>query len=194
RCDRTAAATRRPCGRAAPRGCHDATRRGGGRPDVSGSVPERGRPRASGCRHVGRDGRRGQRRHRPAGAALPAPSRRPAAGRAEVGAVEVSVWLRPMRWWDVDAVLPIEAEVFAGDPPWTAELFWSELAGVPDTRWYVVAEDTGDVCGYAGLLFSDEVADVQTLAVAPRYQRRGIGRMLLEALIAQAQTRRAREL
>lgn len=106
----------------------------------------------------------------------------------------MSVWLRPMRWWDVDAVLPIEAEVFAGDPPWTAELFWSELAGVPDTRWYVVAEDTGDVCGYAGLLFSDEAADVQTLAVAPRYQRRGIGRMLLEALIAQAQTRRAREL
>lgn len=98
-----------------------------------------------------------------------------------------------MRWWDVDAVLPIEREVFAGDPPWSAELFWSELAGVPDTRWYVVAEDGGDLCGYAGLLVSDDTADIQTLAVAPKRQRRGIGRTLLEALIAEAQARGMRE-
>jgi hypothetical protein len=45
-----------------------------------------------------------------------------------------------MRLADIDAVLPLERELFAGDPPWSAEIFRSELAGMPATRWYVVAE------------------------------------------------------
>lgn len=98
-----------------------------------------------------------------------------------------------MRWWDVEVVLPIEVEVFAGDPPWTAELFWSELAGVPDTRWYVVAEIDGALAGYAGLLVGADTADVQTLAVAPPHQRRGVGSTLLDALIAESRARGARE-
>ena len=98
-----------------------------------------------------------------------------------------------MRWWDVEVVLPIEADVFAGDPPWTAEMFWSELAGVPDTRWYVVAEIDGELAGYAGLLVGADTADVQTLAVAPTHQRRGVGGTLLDALIAESRARGARE-
>lgn len=98
-----------------------------------------------------------------------------------------------MRPDDVEAILPIERELFAGDPPWTVGVFRSELAGVPDTRWYVVAEEAGEIVGYAGLRVVADVADVQTLAVVPAYQRRGLGTMLLQALLDEARARGASE-
>nr|WP_269326875.1 ribosomal protein S18-alanine N-acetyltransferase [Kineosporia mesophila] len=95
-----------------------------------------------------------------------------------------------MRWWDVEALMPLERELF-GDTAWTAEMFWSELAH-PGTRWYVVAESLEDeVLGYAGLLAPGAEADVQTVAVAPAAQGRGVGRQLLDALIDQALAREA---
>ena len=90
--------------------------------------------------------------------------------------------------------MPLEKELFAGDPPWTAEQFHSELAHVPAIRWYVVAEDAAEVVGYAGLLVSADTADVQTLAVAPGRQRHGIGSALLAALVDEAQRRGLREM
>jgi ribosomal-protein-alanine N-acetyltransferase len=103
--------------------------------------------------------------------------------------------LRPMVESDVDQIVPIEAELFAGDPPWSAEQFRSELAGVPETRWYAIAEDeAGELAGYAGLREVDGVADVQTIAVVPAHQGRGLGTTLLEALIDETRRRRAREL
>lgn len=103
--------------------------------------------------------------------------------------------LRPMLDSDVEQVVPIEAELFAGDPPWTADEFRSELAGVPETRWYVVAEDeSGELAGYAGLRVVDGTADIQTIAVAPAHQRHGLGTTLLDALVNEARRRRASEL
>jgi ribosomal-protein-alanine N-acetyltransferase len=53
------------------------------------------------------------------------------------------------------------------------------------TRHYLVAEDGGDgaLLGYAGLMVSGPEADVQTLAVAAPAQGRGVGGLLLGALI-----------
>ncbi len=98
-----------------------------------------------------------------------------------------------MRRRDVEDVLPLAQALFAGDPPWTEEQFRSELAGVPASRWYVIAEDSGDLAGYAGLRLSGDTADVQTLAVAPAWQRRGIGTVLLAALLDEARRRGAHE-
>ncbi len=95
---------------------------------------------------------------------------------------------------DVATVMPLEQELFAGDPSWSAEQFRSELAHVPATRWYVVAEDAADVVGYAGLRVSADSADVQTLAVSPGRQRQGLGSALLAALVGEAQRRGVREL
>lgn len=96
-----------------------------------------------------------------------------------------------MRWWDVEAVARIESDLFPD--PWSAEVFWSELAQVPDTRHYIVAEDAGVVVGYAGLLATGDQSDVQTLAVARDLQGTGLGARLLDALLAEARERRARE-
>ena len=57
--------------------------------------------------------------------------------------------LRPMRWWDVEAVQALDAELF-GATAWTPAAFWSELAAGP-TRWYVVAEEGADSSGAAGV-------------------------------------------
>lgn len=91
--------------------------------------------------------------------------------------------LRPMRWWDIDAVLDIEREVFP-DTAWTAGQFWSELA--QSNRHYVVHDDAAGVCGYAGLMAVPPTADVQTIAVAPRAQGTGVGRSMLGALLERA--------
>jgi len=96
--------------------------------------------------------------------------------------------LRPMRWWDVDAVAALDAELFAHDP-WTPEQLWSELAHVPETRWYAVHEDDSGIDGYVGLFAVPPEADVQTIAVAPRAQGRGLGRELLDSLVTEAERR-----
>jgi len=103
-----------------------------------------------------------------------------------------AVRLRPMRWWDVESVLPLEQHLF-GPSAWSAETFWSELAH-PQTRWYVVAvpaDDPDRPIGYAGLLAPDTEADVQTIAVAAQAQGRGVGGILIDALIAEAARRSA---
>ncbi|TDC46344.1 ribosomal-protein-alanine N-acetyltransferase [Jiangella ureilytica] len=105
--------------------------------------------------------------------------------------------LRPMTRPDLDVVVPLEQELFAGDPPWSAAQFESELAGVPDVRWYVVAEAGGVVVGYAGLQAPShpgDAADVLTIAVAPSSQRGGVGTLLMTALETEARRRGAGEL
>ncbi|MEW2440729.1 ribosomal protein S18-alanine N-acetyltransferase [Micromonospora marina] len=94
------------------------------------------------------------------------------------------------RWWHVDEVLPVEADLF-GAEQWSAAMFWNELA---NGHFYLVAtDDDGAVLGYAGLaVYPPDEAWVQNVAVRRDAQRRGIGRLLLEALLAEAARRGAR--
>jgi ribosomal-protein-alanine N-acetyltransferase len=98
-----------------------------------------------------------------------------------------TVTLRPMRWWDIEAAHHIETALFPD--PWSVETFWSELAHVPETRHYLVAERDGQLVGYAGLVAVGRQSDVQTLAVAADVQGQGVGRLLLDALLADARRR-----
>lgn len=94
--------------------------------------------------------------------------------------------LQPMRWWHIEPVLALEDALF--DDAWTAEMFWDELAHY-DTRTYLVAVDGDDVVGYAGLAAMPDEAYVQTIAVAPTHQRKGLGATLLQALLDDATAR-----
>ena len=98
------------------------------------------------------------------------------------------VRLRPLRWWDVEPLLPLEAELF-GPEAWSAETWWAELAQ-GGHRSYLLAEGAdGGVLGYAGLSFAGADADVMTVAIAPSRQGHGLGRLLLQALLDHARAR-----
>jgi ribosomal-protein-alanine N-acetyltransferase len=91
-----------------------------------------------------------------------------------------------LRWWHIDELLPIEADLF-GEERWSAAMFWNELAS---GHHYLVATDDGRVDGYAGLaVHPPDEAWVQNIAVRREAQRRGLGRTLLEALLAEARAR-----
>lgn len=94
------------------------------------------------------------------------------------------------RWWHIDEVLPIEADLF-GAEKWSAGMFWNELAA---GHFYLVALDgAGTVAGYAGLAVQQPAeAWVQNIAVRRDAQRGGVGRALLEALLAEAARRNVR--
>ena len=98
-----------------------------------------------------------------------------------------------LRWWDIEQVHDLERALFVEDP-WSPGQFWSELARVPESRFYVVARRAGRIVGYAGLFLVVPEADVQTVAVAPDEQGRGTGRVLLAELVDRARRLGARVL
>ena len=110
----------------------------------------------------------------------------------------MTVTLRPMTTDDLPAVMRLEEELFAPDT-WTEAMYRDELSR-GDTRYYVVAEFdvTGDedepagppvTVGYGGLIAYDDEAHVATLGVAEALQGEGIGSLLLDALLAEADRR-----
>jgi ribosomal-protein-alanine N-acetyltransferase len=90
-----------------------------------------------------------------------------------------------MRWWHIERLLPIEADLF-GAERWSAAMFWNELA---HGNYYLVALEQGEVIGYAGLSTGSDEAWVQNIAVRRDRQRHGVGRALLTELLAEAARR-----
>ena len=99
----------------------------------------------------------------------------------------MTVRLRPMTVDDLPAVMVLEEELFAPDT-WTEAMYRDELART-DTRTYLVAEDGERVVGYAGLIAYDDEAHVATLGVTKALQGEGIGSLLLDDLLAEADRR-----
>jgi ribosomal-protein-alanine N-acetyltransferase len=116
----------------------------------------------------------------------------------------MTVRLRPMTTDDLPGVMVLEEELFAPDT-WTEAMYRDELSR-PDTRFYVVAEfhlegrdeDRDDeeagtaepvMVGYGGLIAYDDEAHVATLGVTKALQGEGVGSLLLDALLAEADKR-----
>ncbi|HET6968154.1 MAG TPA: ribosomal protein S18-alanine N-acetyltransferase [Ornithinibacter sp.] len=97
--------------------------------------------------------------------------------------------LREARWTDVATLAALEGDLFPHDA-WSEPTWWGELAARP-RRDYVVLDGDAGVVAYAGLDHGGDVADVMTVAVAPRAQGRGLGRRLLGELEARAAARGA---
>lgn len=86
---------------------------------------------------------------------------------------------------DLHAIMQIEKACFGNDA-WSKPVMRSELLA-PHTH-YVVAHDDTQLLGYAGLskVASSKVADIQTIAVSEQFRGNGLGRELMEHLIAEA--------
>jgi len=94
-----------------------------------------------------------------------------------------------LRWWHIEDLLPIERDLF-GAEQWSAPLFWNELA---NGHYYVLERDDHGVAGYAGLAVTGpDEAWVNNVAVRRDRQRQGLGRALLENLLAEAGRRGVR--
>lgn len=92
----------------------------------------------------------------------------------------MGVSIQRLRWWQIDELLPIEADLF-GAEKWTAGMFWNELA---NGHLYLAAVDETGVVGYAGLaLTPPDEGWINNVAVRRDAQRRGIGRTLVERLL-----------
>ena len=92
--------------------------------------------------------------------------------------------LREMTWRDIPDLALLELDLFADDA-WSEQTWWAELAGRPQ-RSYVVGEESGAVVGYAGVNRGADVADVMTIAVAAAARGKGLGRVLMDWMIAEA--------
>lgn len=81
---------------------------------------------------------------------------------------------------DIEAIYAIELESFS--VPWSLESITKELEN--EMAYYVVAEEAGQVLGYAGLWDVVGEGQITNIAVRPSGRRKGIGKKLVEGLMA----------
>ncbi|GAB3191390.1 ribosomal protein S18-alanine N-acetyltransferase [Nesterenkonia suensis] len=104
-----------------------------------------------------------------------------------------AVELRTMTVEDVPEVLALERRLFPHDA-WPEQFFLQELAHTQGERatrrYWVLTEPVEDdpitderIIGYVGMMCVLPLADVQTIAVAPEAQGRGLGTRLLRLVV-----------
>jgi ribosomal-protein-alanine N-acetyltransferase len=86
---------------------------------------------------------------------------------------------RPMRAADLDRVMEIEPTLYSH--PWTRGNFADSLAA-GYSCW--VVECAGALAGYGALMIGVREAHLLNLSVATPWQRRGLGRLLLEHFVS----------
>jgi len=109
--------------------------------------------------------------------------------------------VQPMRWDDVQPVMVIERESFP--LPWSSYTYRHELTENKNSHYIVVRSRapssdgqswwqrllrpaTSPIVGYGGFWLVADEAHISTLAVAQKWRGRGLGELLLTAMIEQA--------
>lgn len=84
--------------------------------------------------------------------------------------------IRRMTVRDLDEVMAIETQVFS--LPWSKQSYMGELKNQFAT--YLVCDKEAEVAGYVGIWVVFEEAHITNVAVAPKWQGQGLGRVLME--------------
>ncbi len=100
-----------------------------------------------------------------------------------------------LRKADVAHCAELEQQMFAGDSPWPAAAFRAEL-NAPYNRYFAARDALGaPPIGYAGVSIlgseGDHECEIHTIAVDGAHRGRGIGRALLDEMLAVADRRDA---
>ncbi|WP_353807354.1 ribosomal protein S18-alanine N-acetyltransferase [Agromyces sp. SYSU T00194] len=107
----------------------------------------------------------------------------------------MSWMLRRAEIGDLEQVMELERSIFVNDA-WSADAMARELVD-PHAHYLVAtpADDAATVVAYAGLLAprGSGQGDIQTIAVAPDARAGGLGRALMQALLAEAWRRGAHD-
>jgi len=86
--------------------------------------------------------------------------------------------IRPATPHDAAAIAALEQEIF-GSEAWSSAMVADELTGERRRAWVA-----GDVVGYAITMQTDDVVDLQRIAVSPIHRRQGVARALLATAMA----------
>ncbi len=103
----------------------------------------------------------------------------------------MSFTVREFTHEDIPLIAELESQLFPSDA-WPLAMFYAEYFQ-PDTRRYLAALAGGQIVGYCGLMCLGQTADIQTIAVVPAWEGRGIGRELMRLMLQDARSRGARE-
>jgi ribosomal-protein-alanine N-acetyltransferase len=99
----------------------------------------------------------------------------------------MTIRLEPLQRKDLKRCAELERMIFAGEDPWSEAMFRAELN---EGHYYLGAfVDGHGLVGYAGMSLvggRDPEASVHNIAVDPAWRGRGVGRALLDALLARA--------
>ncbi|MBQ8375261.1 MAG: ribosomal protein S18-alanine N-acetyltransferase [Clostridia bacterium] len=88
-----------------------------------------------------------------------------------------------VRLWkqeDIATISELEKNCFSD--PWTEEMLKSVIS--PPFSHGFLLEENGEIVAYGCLATVFEDAEVQNIAVAPKYRKRGLGRLLLNEMEA----------
>lgn len=102
--------------------------------------------------------------------------------------------MRELRPGDAVRCAELEQLLFPGDQPWSENVFMVEFAhphtfylGVFDEENVDEEAEEGTLVGYAGMAMlgprADPEFEIHTIGVDPEYQRRGLGRMMMDNLM-----------
>ncbi|MGK4065228.1 ribosomal protein S18-alanine N-acetyltransferase [Rothia sp. HC945] len=84
---------------------------------------------------------------------------------------------------DLEAVHELESMLFPEDA-WPIDMFLAEISH--PARRYTVVEAEGELIAYSGMMAVADTGDVQTVAIRPGHEGRGIGRWLMNRMHEQA--------
>jgi ribosomal-protein-alanine N-acetyltransferase len=93
---------------------------------------------------------------------------------------EEGLVIRPMRVDDLDQVLEIERKSFRN--AWVRDAFLNEIH-FENVACPLVAEIGGEVVGYITAWFVEDEIHITNIAVSPHHRRKGIGTVLLRAIL-----------
>jgi len=92
----------------------------------------------------------------------------------------------------IDELMAYEREMFDTEA-WTASSYRSELADTHSRHYVAAVAADNTLVGWAGVRVVGQSADILTVGVIPSARRRGIGRLLVDDLVAEARRRGATE-